>query len=96
MAKTLAETKTLIEECVRDTLEEQGILSENLREGVKFRFGSQELDFGSPEHLKILKGLLHGLASLRDCYEIGSAPRHVYASACHRLKRLITKHSPKL
>lgn len=68
------------------------LLAESVKEGVRFKFAGREMDFGSTDHVKVLKGLLHGLQNLRDCYELGSANRHVYASACHKLKRLILKH----
>jgi hypothetical protein len=76
-----------IETQIKDTL------MEGVKEGVKFRFGSKELDFGSPEHVRVLQAMLSGLESLRDCYAMGSANRHVYSSACHKIRRLIAKHS---
>jgi hypothetical protein len=72
---------------------EENVLAESVKEGVRFKFGGKEMGFGSTDHVRILKGLLHGLQSLRDCYEIGSANRHVYASACHKIKKLILKHN---
>ena len=81
---------------VQENLEndEDSLLTESVKEGVRFKFGGKEMDFGSGDHVRILKGLLHGLQNLRDCYEIGSAHRHVYASACHKLRKLIAKHAP--
>jgi hypothetical protein len=76
------------------TMQEE-VLHESVRSDVKFKFGEKEFDFGSPEHVRILKGILHGLQNLRDCYEIGSANRHVYAAACVRLGKLILKYATK-
>lgn len=75
-------------------LQEENMLLESVKEGVRFKFGGKEMDFGSTDHLKILKYVLHGLQNLRDCYQVGSANRHVYASACHKLRKLIAKHGP--
>lgn len=76
------------------TMQEE-ILFESVKSDVRFKFGDKEFDFGSPEHVRILKGILHGLQNLRDCYEIGSANRHVYAAACVRLGKLILKYATK-
>jgi len=70
----------------------EDVILESVKEGVRFRFGNKEMDFGSSDHLKVLKYMLHGLQNLRDCYQVGSANRHVYASACHKLRKLIAKH----
>lgn len=80
--------EALVQEVVKNTL-----LSESIKEGVRFKFGGKEMEFGSPEHIRVMKGMLHGLQGLRDCYQPGSANRHVYASACHKLRKLILKHS---
>lgn len=87
------DTKELIESVVKNTLEEV-MLKESVKEGVRYKLGSQEMDFGSPEHVKVLKAMLRGLQALRDCYNPGSANRHVYSAACHKLKKLIAKHGP--
>lgn len=75
---------------------DNNLLAESVKEGVRFKFGGKEMDFGSTDHVRVLKGLLHGLQNLRDCYELGSANRHVYASACHKLRKLIIKHNASL
>lgn len=72
---------------------EKSILNESVKPDVKFKFGAKELEIGSEEHVKVLKALLHGLDSLKNCYSFGSASRHVFAAACARLKRLIVKYS---
>jgi len=72
---------------------DDNVLAESVKDGVRFKFGGKEMDFGSSDHVRVLKGLLHGLQNLRDCYELGSANRHVYASACHKLRKLILKHA---
>jgi hypothetical protein len=81
------------ESIVREAVKEVATLNESTREGVKFKFGGKEMEFGSPEHVRVLKALLRGLQALRDCYPTGSANRHVYSSACYRLKKLIDKHN---
>ena len=86
--------QSLVESLVQEAVKKEVALKESVKEGIRYKFGKAEMDFGSSEHVKVLKGLLHGLQSLRDCYEIGSAHRHVYASACHKLRKLILKHSP--
>jgi len=83
-----------VETIVKETLDDL-ILLETVKENIKYRLGTKELDFGSPEHVRILKGILHGLQNLRDCYRIGSANRHVYAATCGKLRRLIKKFSPE-
>lgn len=75
-------------------LSEGNLLLESVKEGVRFKFAGKEMDFGSSDHLKVLKYMLHGLQNLRDCYQTGSANRLVYATACHKLRRLIAKHGP--
>lgn len=75
-------------------LPEGTLLLESVKEGVRFKFAGKEMDFGSSDHLKVLKYMLHGLQNLRDCYQVGSANRLVYATACHKLRRLIAKHGP--
>lgn len=87
----MKDTKTLVEEAIKAAVQET-FLSESIKEGVKFKIGSKEMEFGGTEHVKVLKALLKGMQSLRDCYSPGSANRHVYSSACHKLKKLITKH----
>lgn len=84
-------TKALVESAIKEAVKE-AFLNESIKEGVKFKIGSKEMEFGGAEHLKILKALLKGMQSLRDCYNPGSANRHVYSSACHKLKKLIDKH----
>lgn len=80
-------------EIINEVLTENDeLLTESVKTGVKFKFGSREMDFGSAEHVKVLRAMLHSLQSLRDCYNTGSANRHVFAMACHKLKRLIDKH----
>ena len=86
-------TKSLVEEVVRDSLKE--VLQEAVKLDVKYKIGNKELDFGSTEHVKILKALLVGLKSLRDCYPTGSANRHIYALTCHKLRKLLDKYSPE-
>lgn len=90
MKTDITTTKALIESLVKEAL-----LLESVKEGVRFKFGGKEMDFGSTDHIRVLKGLLHGMQSLRDCYQVGSANRHVYASACHKLRKLIAKHGPQ-
>jgi len=80
------------ETVIREAVKEVATLNENIREGVKFKFSGKELEFGSPEHVKVLKALLRGMQALRDCYNPGSANRHVYSLACFKLKKLIAKH----
>jgi pyruvate/2-oxoglutarate dehydrogenase complex dihydrolipoamide acyltransferase (E2) component len=75
-------------------LSEGNLLLESVKEGVRFKFAGKEMDFGSSDHLKVLKYMLHGLQNLRDCYQTGSANRLVYATTCHKLRRLIAKHGP--
>lgn len=90
------QTDNFFETVVREAMKETGILNESIREGVTFKFGGKEMDFGSPEHVKVLKALLRGMQALRDCYNPGSANRHVYSSACHKLKKLIVKHGGEI
>lgn len=80
---------------VQEGLEDsdEAVLTESVKEGVRFKFGGKEMDFGSSDHVRVLRGLLSGLQNLRDCYELGSANRHVYAVACNKLKKLILKHA---
>jgi hypothetical protein len=85
------EAKIFVENLVQEALEDS-LLSESIKEGVKYKFGGKELEFGSPEHVKLLIGMLHGLQGLRDCYHTGSANRHVYSAACHKLRKLIAKY----
>jgi hypothetical protein len=85
--------KELVETLVREAVDKT-VLNESIKEDVKFSFNGKEIEFGSPEHVKIMSYMLHGLQSLRDCYHVGSANRHVYATACHKLRKLIAKHSP--
>jgi hypothetical protein len=85
--------KALVESLVKEAVAEV-MISESVKEGVKHKVGSKEVEFGSAEHIRILKGVLHVLQGLRDCYQTGSANRHVYASACHKLRKLIAKHAP--
>ncbi|TXH11367.1 MAG: hypothetical protein E6R04_01955 [Spirochaetes bacterium] len=85
-------TKEVLSEAITAEVK-AALLNESVKEGVRFRFGSKELEFGSPEHVRVLQALLSGMESLRDCYAVGSANRHVYASACHKLRKLILKHS---
>ena len=40
-----------------------------------------------------LQKILDGLRVVRDMYERGSSVRHIYSSACHRLKKLIEKQT---
>lgn len=75
-------------------------ISETILEGQRdnkekpvYRFGNKEMDFGSPEHVKLMKGLLVGLEGLRNCFKPGTANRHVYSAACHRIKKQIEKYS---
>lgn len=79
---------------LQEGTEQENLLLETVKEGVRFKFGGKEMDFGSSDHVRVLKGLLHGLQNLRDCYQVGSANRHVYASACHKLRKLVAKHGP--
>jgi hypothetical protein len=91
-----AMTQKITKETLSEAIEAEvkaAFLSEAVKEGVKFRFGSKELEFGSPEHIRVLQALLSGMESLRDCYSVGSANRHVYAAACHKLRKLIAKHA---
>jgi hypothetical protein len=88
-------SKKVTKESLSEAIEAEvknALLSESVKEGVKFRFGSKELEFGSPEHVRVLQALLAGMESLRDCYSVGSANRHVYSAACHKLRKLILKH----
>lgn len=75
--------------------EEVEMLGESVKPGVKFAINGKELEFGSYEHLRILKALLLGLQSLRDCYNMGSANRHVYSLASTKIRKLVDKLSPK-
>lgn len=86
------QTEHFFETIVRETVKETQNLNENIRDGVKFKFSNKEMEFGSREHVKVLRALLHGMQSLRDCYNSGSANRHVYSAACHKLRKLIIKH----
>lgn len=80
---------------VQESLGASELISESIKEGMKFKFAGKEMEFGSPEHLRVLRGLLHGLQNLRDCYSLGSANRHIYAQACHKIRKLIAKHMPE-
>jgi hypothetical protein len=84
-------TKALVESMVKEAVKD-ALIKESVKEGVKYKLGSKEMEFGSPDHVRVLKGILHALQSLRDCYQPGSANRHVYSSACHKLRKLIAKH----
>jgi hypothetical protein len=85
--------KALVESLVKEAFEQEVLITESVKEGVKYKLGSKEMDFGSADHVRVLKGMLHGLQGLRDCYQVGSANRHVYSAACHKLRKLIAKHS---
>lgn len=94
MKKNTNTPKALIENLVQEAVQQESLLLESVKEGVRFKFGGKEMDFGSTDHVRVLKGLLHGMQNLRDCYQLGSANRHVYSAACHKLKKLIAKHGP--
>lgn len=86
--------KEIVESLVKNIFEEEETLLESVRPGVKFKVGGKEMDFGSADHQRVLKGMLHGLKALRDCYKMGSANRHVYSSACAKIERLLKRLSP--
>lgn len=86
-------SKELVESLVKGVIEEASLL-ESVRPGVKFKVGGKEMDFGGADHQRVLKGMLHGLQALRDCYNMGSANRHVYSSACSKIARLLKRLAP--
>lgn len=90
MENTNKKAKRMVESLVREAVSDT-LITESVKEGVKYKFGGKEVEFGSSEHVRIMKGMLHGLQSLRDCYNLGSANRHVYSAACHKLRLLIDK-----
>lgn len=94
MEKTNKRARRLVESLVKEAVSDS-LITESVKEGVKYKFGGKEVEFGSPEHVRILKGMLHGMQGLRDCYQLGSANRHVYSSACHKLRILIDKFQPQ-
>ena len=54
-------TQKITKETLSEAIEAEvkaAFLSEAVKEGVKFRFGSKELEFGSPEHIRVLQALL--------------------------------------
>lgn len=65
----------------------ESYLQESLKKNIKFNLNGKEFDFGSQEHLRVLKMVLMGLQGLRDCYNLGSANRHVYSAASSKLKK---------
>lgn len=94
MEKINRKAKRLIESLVQEAVSDS-LITESVKEGVKYKFGGKEVEFGSPEHVRLLKGMLLGLQGLRDCYQTGSANRHVYSAACHKLRILIDKFQPQ-
>lgn len=86
----LTEMEKIVESVVNQAVKE--IFTESIKKDVSFKLGSKEMKFGSREHVAALKAILRGLQALRDCYNTGSANRHVYSSACHKIRKLIAKH----
>jgi hypothetical protein len=70
-------------------------LYESRKKDATVTIGGRTVDFGSDIHKTDLKKTLAGLERLRDCYDKGSGPRLVFASACQRLRKLLKDMSPQ-
>ncbi len=93
MKKNVNALNELIKECVRKELD--STLNEAVRtmEAVVI-CGGKQVPFGSPEHVSDLQRTLEGLEVVKSHWDRGTSSRYVVASACGRLRKLISKLSP--
>lgn len=84
-----------LKEMVQEAEDPNLNLFESRKKDATVTIGGRTVDFGSDIHKTDLKKTLAGLERLRDCYDKGSGPRLVFASACQRLRKLLKDMSPQ-